>query len=119
MVMYAEILAIGPFRRDLIPHYEYPPDHYRTMSEGLPIVRTLFGVIEGTAAGTEFAKALGISDPFDFSQHKIGSASIDFEGLERSLASLSSWPEGDYAKDLAALRSFAAAGYDLYFLPNA
>lgn len=119
MVMCAEILAIGPFTPALVAHYEYPAERYSKTHEGVPIVSRLFGIMEGTSAGIEFARALGIADPLDFNQHKIQLEKIDFESLEQVLSTLSGWHDDDYAKHLAALKQFAAHKYDLYFIPNA
>ena len=34
MGMYAEVIAVGPFKKALVPHLEYPPDVYSTFSGG-------------------------------------------------------------------------------------
>ncbi|MBI3437657.1 MAG: hypothetical protein HY054_03210 [Proteobacteria bacterium] len=110
------VLAVGPFRRHLIEHYEYPADRYARTRDGAPIVTILFGITEGTRAGTEVASALGISDVWDFNQHKIDVRKVDFPKLESTLLSLHDHAE--YEFDLAALRAFVAEGYELYFIPN-
>jgi hypothetical protein len=116
MVLCAGVLAIGPFRRALVSHYEYPEGHYSNTKDGAPVVREMFGIIEGTGAGTDFARMLGISDPWDFNQHKITAHDIDFPAL-RSFLSQFEYRE-DYLRDLDALQAFATEGYDLYFLPH-
>lgn len=118
MVMFAQVLTVGPFKQELLPHYEYPAQHYASMRAGSPIVRILFGIGEGTHAGTAFALALGITDPWDFNQHKIDPSAINFEDLRRVLTGLAGWNE-EYSDDFETLRVFANADYDLYFLPNA
>ncbi len=116
MVLCVGVLAIGPFKRDLVSHYEYPESRYSTTQDGAPVVRELFGIVEGTRAGTEFAQHLGISDPWDFNQHRICPERIDFAALELLLAPFEH--AEDYLRDLEALQAFASAGYDLYFLPH-
>ncbi len=116
MVLYVEVLAIGPFNRDLTAHYEYPQDYYSRTRNGAPIVTTLFGIIEGTNIGAEFAATLGVTDPWDFNQHKIDPGRIDFAALSTLLSPLED--ADDYLRQLEALRAFASAGYDLYLLPN-
>jgi hypothetical protein len=116
VVLFVEMLAIGPFKRELTPHFEYSADRYAKTRESAPVVQKLFGIVEGTQVGTEFAQLLGISDPWDFNQHKVDPHSIDFAGLKSLLASREYADE--YLSDLDALQAFASAGYDLYFLPN-
>jgi hypothetical protein len=111
MGMYAEIVAIGSFRRDLVPFYEYPEDFYAKTLPDAFIVTHLFGIGEGSSTSRQFARFLGIDDAWDFNQHKIDPARIDMAGLSAFLGS-------EYSKDCEALRAFANAGYDLYFLPN-
>lgn len=119
MPMCAEVLAIGPFSRELVAHYDYAEQRYANTREGAPIVRTLFGLVEGTHASTAFAEALGLDDAWDFNQHKIDLTRIDFAAVAQLLSTLSTWTDSnDYQRDLAALRAFADAKYDLYYLPN-
>ncbi len=116
MALCVAVLAIGPFRRALVSHYEYPGGHYSNTQDGVPVVRELFGILEGTRTGTEFAQMLGISNPWDFNQHKIHPQNIDFAAL-RALLSPFEYAD-DYLRDLDALQAFASEGYDLYFLPH-
>jgi hypothetical protein len=116
-MMYAEILAIGPFRHDFVRFYEYPEIYYSKTLPGTCIVTHLFGISEGTSLSCEFARFLGIDDAWDFNQHKIELTKIDTEGFRVFLQTLSAWEE-DHSRDLEALVAFVNAGYDLYFLPN-
>jgi len=115
-MLFVEVVAVGPFRRHLIEHYAYPAERYTETREGVATVTTLFGIAEGTSSGAKVAEALGISNVWDFNEHKINPAQIEFSLLEQTLKSLEGWP--DYNSDLSALRAFAAEGYDLYLLPN-
>ncbi len=112
MVLYVEVLAIGPFKRKLVSHYEYASDRYESTRESAPIVTRLFGIEEGNRVGGDVAAALGVSDIWDFNQHRIDTAKIDFVALRSAVAGL------PYGKDVEALQAFSSEGYDLYFLPN-
>lgn len=113
MVLYVEVLAVGPFKRELVEHYEHPPERFAHTQDGMPLVTRLFGIEEGTGTGIAVANALGISNVWDVNRHKIDAAKIDFPALS---SLLSGWDY--YSKDVQSLRAFAAAGYDLYLLPN-
>jgi hypothetical protein len=116
--LFVEVLAVGRFDPALIDHYEYPAKLYAGARGDAPMVRILFGIMEGSRAGRKFAEHLGIDNVWDFNQHRIDPARIDYGSAEEFLKGLSSWSESDYARDMASLRAFAAAGYDLYLLPN-
>lgn len=73
-------------------------------------------LLRGTRAGTVFATALGIDDPWDFNKHKVISSKIDFAALRELLAPLEDGEQ--HLRDIEALKAFANAGYDLYFIPN-
>lgn len=119
MPLYVEVVVIGPFKPELLQHYEYPAEYYDRCALTAPMVRTLFGIVEGSGAGRDFASALGIDDVWDFNKHKIDQASIDFSTLQAVLEGLAGWTEDDgYRRDLESFKAFVAAGYDLYFIPN-
>ena len=115
--MTAEIICIGPFDPELRQFYEHPTGNYGVGSEVVLVVTRLFLIGEGSAASRQFAEGLGISDPWDFSQHRLDIARIDFAALETILSGLEAW-ESQYRNDLEALRAFAARRHDLYFMPN-
>jgi len=119
MGMAAQIFAIGPFRADLVRFYEYPEKFYANTAPGAPIVTRLFELYEGSNASRVFASHLGMSDAMDFNQHKIAIDRVDFVGLRNFLQTLQGWYDNDYPRYLEALEAFAAANYDLYFIPNA
>ena len=118
MSMCAQILAIGRFHPELVPWLEYSANLYADTKIGAPVVKTIFGIVEGSTASRRFALLVGIDDPWDFNQHKIDPLRIDFEGLRTHLKSLLGWAEGDYQRDLEALEKFSRDGFDLYFVPN-
>jgi len=71
MGMYAEIIAIGSYLPDLKKHLEYPDEFYEKTIQGAPVVKVLFGIAEGSSLSKEFASYLGVTDPWDFNQHKL------------------------------------------------
>ena len=113
MGMCAEIIAIGSFARELTPFLEYPADHYARTIDGATISRRLFGIIEGSSLSREFASLFGITDPWDFNQHKIVATKINLVGL-REFAKR--YP--DYAADAEAAEALTKAGFDFHFRPE-
>src|SRR5688572_8676409 len=81
MGMRAEIIAIGPFTKEVAEFLDYPAERYNATPEGAIISRRLFGIGEGSTASRLFAKHLGISNVWDFNQHKLDNRNIDFVGL--------------------------------------
>ena len=116
MSLYAEIIAIGPFDPIIASALGYPSDLFRNTRTGTPVVAVLFGIAEGTYAGTQFAKCLGITDPWDFNQHKIDSTRVEMDELRALFAGFSDGD--DYLKDLERFEVLRQAGFDLYFVPN-
>ncbi len=112
--MFAEVIAIGPFSKDIIEHLEYSEAYYKDTKEGAIINLTLFGIGQGTTVGLEFAKCLGISNGFDFNQHKIDNSKIDAEAL-REFVSLYT----DYDEDAEQLLALKEYGFEFHFAPNA
>jgi hypothetical protein len=84
MGTYAEIVAIGAFRRHLVRFHEYPENFYAKTLPGAFIVTRLFGIAEGSSSSVQFARFLGIEEARDFNQHKIDPARIDMAGLRAS-----------------------------------
>lgn len=113
MGMYAEILAIGPFSQDIIKYLEYPADFYKNTKKGVPIVIHLFGIAEGSSISREFASYLGVSDPWDFNEHKLDYGNFNIEGLREFVEIYD-----EYSNDLDALIEFSKHGFEFYFLPN-
>lgn len=113
MGMYAEIIAIGPYTKDIIDILEYPSDFYQNLDEGSIITEILFGIVEGSSLSREFAELLGISDPWDFNQHKIINENINIEGLKNFVKI---YPE--YEDDLNTLIRLKNSGFEFHFRPE-
>jgi hypothetical protein len=116
MGMAADLIAIGPFSSEVAPFLEYPSERYRHTREGTPVIRQLFGITHGSNASTAFAACLGISDPWDFNQHKIVSANVDLSGLRDFFATLQDGEE--FLPELEVFVALRAHGFDFFFRPN-
>ncbi len=113
MGMCAEVIAIGPFSAAVANLLDYRSELYAKTSTGAIISRRLFGILEGSSVSREFAACLGISDPWDFNQHMIDNAKIDFAGLKAFGAAYDS-----YADEIEILESLAGFGFELHFRPE-
>ena len=113
MGMCAEVIAIGPFSAEVADVLDYRPELYAKTATGATISRRLFGILEGSSVSTEFATYLGISDPWDFNQHKIDKSKIDFAGLKEFGAAYDS-----YADEIEILEALAKFGFELHFRPE-
>ncbi len=111
--MFAEVIAIGPFTKDIINHLEYSESDYKETQEGAIINLTLFGIGEGTTVGLEFAKCLGISNGWDFNQHKIDNSKIDENALRKFVSRYT-----DYDEDVEHLLALKEKGFEFHFAPN-
>lgn len=116
MSMCASVLAIGPFSAEIADCLEYPAKYYANTRRGAIVVAELFQIVEGTRSSTDFAAHLGITDPWDFNQHKIDPGRIDVDGLKTFFARLA---EGDdNMQQLARLLRLREYGFELIFRPN-
>lgn len=62
----------------------------------------MFGILEGSHAGRDFARCLDISDVWDFNQYRIDPEKMDFGELTAFFGTLSE--NKDYKKGLKGLR---------------
>lgn len=113
MGMCAEIIAIGPFSRAIAGILDYPSARYAATREGAIVSRRIFGISEGSTVSREFAACLGISDAWDFNQHRIDNAKIDFDGLKRFGETYD-----DYADEIDILEVLVKSGFELHFRPE-
>jgi hypothetical protein len=97
MVMQAEIVAIGPFQRPIVPYLEYPEAYYTNTREGVIIAVKVFCIETGTTESVELAACFHI-DPWDFNQHELNPENADAQSL-RDLAG-----EEDFKRFLGLLR---------------
>ena len=113
MGMFAEVICIGPYSKKIEEHLEYSKELYSKASEGAIVNQTLFGIEEGNELSGQLASMLGITDPWDFNQHKISSTAIDIEALKRFGQQYLA-----YSKDVVVLQVLLESGFELHFSPN-
>lgn len=111
--MCAEVIAIGPYSSNIAEFLDYPADLYKDVPDGAVISRRLFGILEGSSLSREFAALLGISDAWDFRQHKIDPAKINADGLRDFGAQYQ-----EYEDDVTALLRLKTAGFEFHFRPE-
>jgi hypothetical protein len=107
MGMAAEIIAIGPFSSSIVEHMEYPADFYRETRAGVPVLRRLFTVYQGSTVSREMAACFGI-EAWDFNQHHLNPMRADVEKLRTMFD----------ARDADAFLALRDAGFQFYFMPN-
>jgi hypothetical protein len=113
MGMCACVLAIGPYSPDIVRYLGYPPDYYRATRPGATVVAHILPIHEGSSKSFELASCLGITDPWDFNQHKIDIDKVNVKGLAGLFPALEGM--GKYADAFVALRDH---GFQFIFLPN-
>jgi hypothetical protein len=113
MGMCAELVAIGPYSRRVAEALDYRSDRYSDTREGAILSRRLLGIVEGSGLTREFAALLGITDPWDFNQHKLSRSGVDLGGLWKWSVH---YP--DYQRDLAAFEILLAEGFEFHFRPE-
>ena len=110
MGMSADVFAIGPFRRDLVPYLTHLPERYATTREEAVLIERIFST-EGSHRGRELATCFGI-DPWDFRDHALYAERVDIAGL-RAMSD----PCGQQ-KSIERFVRLRAAGYRFFFRPN-
>ena len=111
MGMCATLIAIGPFSKDLTGIIDYPEESCLEANEGVFFAYELFGISEGSSLSRESASCLGISDPWDFNQHKIINKNINMEALLKFSIRY-------YAKDFLIFKKLHDSGFEFHFRPE-
>lgn len=111
MGMDAELLAIGPFSREVVDVLCYPPGYYKDTPKGATII-TVVAVCNTTEASVNLASALGIG-AWRFDQHCDIEADVSKVDLELFAASI----EGG-SEDVAAFLKLAVNGFKFYYMPD-
>ena len=110
MGLSAELIAIGPFARALVPALEHSAERYVHTTPGATVISTVL-TAPGTSTSHELARACGV-EAWDHKRHALDPEAIDLAAIERLAQTLGS---PDAAKALATL---IAAGFELYYRPN-
>ncbi len=113
MGLYVEVIAIGPFSEVASRYIGYSDECYDDSKTGAIVNDVLFGIVEGTSLGKEFASYLGVTDVWDVKQHKIVNDKINVEALNL-FASIYT----DYAEDVTALIALMKLDFEFHLAPN-
>lgn len=108
MGMSAEVLALGPFRRALVPFLSHPAERYAATREGVTLVECVFRTPEGSSRSRELAACLRV-DPWDFNTHAFDPWRVDLDALRELFG-------GDAGCE--AFIALREAGFEFFFLPN-
>jgi hypothetical protein len=102
----AEIIAIGPFSKKLIPALGYPEEQYRAVAEGATVITGVFEAF-GSTESEKLAQCFGVGR-WDLGQHLLDPLRADLETLRRDF-------DERGTEDFLALRE---AGFRFYYMPN-
>lgn len=112
----ASILAVGPFRKDLVPHLEAMPRDYENMKPGQPLATEFFST-RTTGSSIELAYTLG-ANLHDPATHNLQPGNVDrFLVAARHLDAneeLTKGLDGDLGDQVEALRAFRRAGFTFF-----
>lgn len=101
----AEVLAVGPFRRELVPFLDYGADFYAATREGTKLMVRLVDVYRDDEKARALAACFG-ADPWDFNTHALDPWRADLDAL-RAL-----FEDDELVRKVEGLR---AAGFQFYF----
>ena len=111
MGMDAELLAIGPFSREVADALGYPPDFYDDTPTGALIISTV-ACCNNTECSRDLATALGI-EPWNFEQH----CEIDVDLAKVDLGLFAESVEGG-SETVADFLKLALNEFKFYYMPN-
>ncbi|XXX74630.1 hypothetical protein WMF30_43970 [Sorangium sp. So ce134] len=131
MGMSAEVLAIGPFRRDLVPHLCHPAERFEATVEGALIVERVFYTPEGSSRSRQLASCFGV-DPWALGRHALDPFRADLGALRELFAhearcalhrggapaSEAACPRCSRLDAVAKFLALREAGHQFFFLPN-
>jgi hypothetical protein len=103
MGLDAQVIAIGPFSRSVLPALGYPASYYADVSEGQTVIADVFAA--GTSAASHaLAEAFGV-----------GAMELGRHVLDPQIADIEKLTDFGSTEDFLLLR---AHGFTFYFLPN-
>lgn len=111
-IVMVEVIALGPFRREIGDCLMYGAERYAGTRPGTPVVASMLDV-DGEELVARVAAGLGISDPWDFNQHAFTIAQVDGQALRELFATLEF--AGDYLADLSRMTRLGMAGFHFFF----
>jgi hypothetical protein len=101
-----EVLAVGPFHRDIAGLLDYSEEQYAGVPEGTKVITHLFDVYKNDTEAQALAACLG-ADLWDFNTHALDPERADLEALSR-LA-------GDDDELVRRFTRLHAAGFRFFF----
>ena|SRR5690349_440328 len=102
----AEVIAIGPFSKTLVPALGYPAEQYLGVEEGATVITTVFEAF-GSTQSEKLSQCFGVGR-WDLGRHVLDGSKADLGGLRRDFDEQST-------EHFVALRE---AGFQFYFMPN-
>src|SRR4051794_30521374 len=102
----AEIIAIGPFSKGLIPALCYMEEQYRGVAEGATVITSVFDTF-GSTQSEQLAQCFGVGR-WDLGRHFLDPSRADLDTLRRD------FDEGR-TEHFLTLRE---AGFQFYYMPN-
>ena len=103
----AEIIAIGPFSKKLIPALGYGEEQYRGVADGATVITRVFDTCGGSTESEKLARCFGVGR-WDLGRHVLDASRADLDMLRRE------FDEG-WTEDFLTLRD---AGFHFYYMPN-
>ena len=103
----AEIIAIGPFSKRLIPALGYGEEQYRGVADGMTVITCVFGDRSGSTESEKLAQCFGVGR-WELGRHVLDAARADLATLRRDFDEQST-------EHFLTLRE---AGFQFYFMPN-
>ena len=102
----AEVIAIGPFSKRLVPALGYPAEQYSGVEEGATVIATVFEAL-GSTQSEVLSQCFGVGR-WELGRHVLDSSKADLVRLRREF-------DEQGTEDFLALRD---AGFQFYFMPN-
>jgi hypothetical protein len=102
----AEIIAIGPFSKRLVPALGYPAEQYQGVADGVIVITCVFDAF-GSTQSEKLAQCFGVGR-WELGRHVLDATRAD-------LATLRCDFDEQSTEHFLALRE---AGFQFYFMPN-
>lgn len=114
MGLDADIIAIGPFKREIVAYLEYPEKYYVGVPEGATVITTFIFCSTSNSSSRRLAEACGFG-AWDLGKHKIDPERVNLALLDEVGQVASGYSEGAVIEEFTALRD---AGFAFYYRPN-
>jgi hypothetical protein len=102
----AEIIAIGPFSKRIIPALGYPEEQYRGVADGATVIACVFDAF-GSTESEKLAQCFGVGR-WDLGRHVLDASRADLDTLRRDF-------DERGTEHFLTLRE---ADFQFYYMPN-